>query len=289
MIDKFLYLVAEGFRSLWRARLSAFASITAIGVAMSLVGFGAILGENFSQLIRVARSQYKLEVFFRPLITDSEASRITSEIANIPGVKFSTLVTKQEAAKIFEEQFGEKIFDLLDENPLPSSCVVGLEKEGRKALDVESIISRIEGFDQVDEVRYRGGLIATIERYYEGFFTLVTGLAVLVLMATVILVSNTIRLTIYSRKDLIETLRLVGATNRFIRFPFLVEGVIEGVLGALFASAATYGFVHVSNYFLSLFTRHRLEWDGRIVGLLISVVVIFSVLGSGRAVRKFLR
>ena len=288
MIDRFIYLVGEGFRSLWRARLSAFSSILAIGVAMSLVGFGVILGENFTDLIHLARSQYKLEVFFQPFISDSEASLLVEEIANIPDVRSADLVTKQEAAEIFEREFGENIFDLLQENPLPPGCVIGLRREGMEELDVEEIIKQIRVIEHVDEVRYQGSLISTIEKYYQGFFTIVTGLAIAVLMGTVILISNTIRLTIYSRKDLIRTLKLVGATNRFIRFPFMVEGIIEGILGALLASGVAYGCIQGANYFLSLFTKYRLVWDIRIVVLLVFVVVIFSVIGSRRAVRKFL-
>ena len=289
MIDKFLYLVAEGFRSLWRAKLSGFASITAIGIAMSLVGFGAVLGENFVDLIRIVRSQYKLEVFFVPLLTDGEAAQTVGKIAEIAEVSAATLVTKQEAAEIFQQEFGEDIFELLQENPLPSSCVVRLRGEGREPVDVESVIRIIRSMEHVDEVRYQGGLISIVEGYYQGFFTLITALAVAVLIGTVILISNTIRLTIYSRKDLIETLKLVGATDRFIRFPFIVEGVIEGILAALLASAVAYGMVGGANYFLSLFTKHRIDWDPRIVVLLIIVVVIFSVIGSRRSVRKFLR
>lgn len=289
MIDKFLYLVAEGLRSLWRARLSAFASIMAIGIAMSLVGFGAVLGENFADLIRLARSQYKLEVFFYPLITDSEAARIVDDIARIPGVRSATLVTKQEAADIFEKEFGENIFELLDDNPLPASCVVRLRREGREVLDIEPMIAQIRGLEHVDEVRYHGRLISRIERYYQGFYVLVTGLAIAVLLGTVILISNTIRLTIYSRKDMIRTLKLVGATNRFVRFPFMVEGVIEGVLGALLATGVAFGCVQGANYFLSLFTQYRVKWDPRIVGFFILVAVIFSIVGSRRAVRKFLK
>jgi len=289
MIDRFLYLIGEGFRSLWRARLSAIASILAIGVSMSLVGLGIIMGENFSDLIQLARSQYTLEVFFQPLLADSEASRIVREIAEIPDVRSATLITKQEAAEIFEQEFGENIFDLLQENPLPPGCVVRLRREGKEEVNVEPIISQIRALEHVDEVRYRGGLISTIEKYYQGFFTLVTGLAIAVLFGTVILISNTIRLTIYSRKDLIETLKLVGATNRFIRFPFMVEGIIEGILGALLAGVVAYGCVQGANYFLSLFTKYRLAWDTRVVILLVCVVVLFSIVGSRRSVRKFLR
>lgn len=282
------YLIGEGFRSLWRARLSAFASITAIGVALSFVGFGSLVGKNFSQVIELARSRYRLEVFFSPLLTDGEAAEVTEQIGKIPGVKSATLVTKQEAAEIFEREFGENIFDLLNENPLPPSSVVRIEEKGELPLDVTAIIDQIRALDSVEDIRYEGRLISIIERYTRGLFVLVTGLAVLVLLGTVILVYNTIRLSIYSRKDLIRIFKLVGATHRFIRFPFIVEGVLEGILGALVASGLVYGFVEGSNYLLSLFTRYRLTWDMRVVGLMMAVVVVFSVLGSTRAVRKFL-
>lgn len=288
MMDKLWYLIGEGFRSLWRARLSAFASVTAIGVALSFVGFGSLVGKNFSRLIEVARSQYRLEVFFSPFLTDSQADEITRKIAEIPAVKSATLVTKQEAAEIFEREFGENIFDLLSENPLPPSCVVRLDGKADVPLDINAIIDRIRSLDSVEDIRHGGPIISTIERYYRGLFGLITGLAVLVLLGTVILVYNTIRLSIYSRKDLIRILKLVGATNRFIRFPFIVEGILEGILGALVATGLVYGFVEGANYLLSLFTRYRLTWDIHVVSLMMAVVVVFSVLGSTRAVRKFL-
>ena len=288
MIDKILYLIAEGFRSLWRARLTAAASITAIGVSMSFVGFGVVIGQNFSDLIEFARSQYRFEVFFSPLMSDSEAELIVKNIRKIERVKSARLITKLEAAEIFESEFGEDIYDLLQENPLPASCVVKLEEEGEERLRVEPIIRRIRSMQDVTDVRYQGRIISLVERYYQGFFSLVTALAVVVLLGTVLLISNTIRLTIYSRRDLIRILKLVGATNRFIRFPFLVEGVIEGILGALLACVVTYGFVRGGNYFLSLFMSYRLIWDMKVVAILVVVVVFFAIAGSMRSVRKFL-
>ena len=140
----------------------------------------------------------------------------------------------------------------------------------------------------VDEVRYQGRLISLIERYYEGFFAAVTALAAAILFGTVILISNTIRLSIYARRDLIRILKLVGATDRFVRFPFMIEGILEGFFGSLVAAAVSYGFVEGSNYFLSLFTQYRLVWQFQIVALLAGVIVFFSFVGSMRAVRKFL-
>jgi cell division transport system permease protein len=286
--DQFIYLLFEGFRNLWRAKLPAFASIIAIGIATSFIGFGALVTQDLSKLREYARSQYRLEVFFSPIISDSEANQLVQQINEISGVRSTRLVTKQEAAEIFEKEFGENIFELLRENPLPSSCVVNLESKSKEMLDVRPIIERIKAIDHVDDVRYHGRLISTIEKYYQGFFTIITSVSVIVLLGTIILISNTIRLTIYSRQDLIRTLKLVGATNRFIRFPFMIEGVLEGLFGALFACAIIYGFVEATNYFLSLFSRYRVHWDLQIISSMIIIFVLLSAFGSIRAVRKFL-
>ncbi|MCS5661110.1 MAG: FtsX-like permease family protein, partial [Dehalococcoidia bacterium] len=173
-------------------------------------------------------------------------------------------------------------------NPLPPGSVLKLRQPKDGRIDVNPIIKQIELVEGVDEVRYQGRLISLIERYNEGFFAAVTALAAAILFGTVILISNTIRLSIYARRDLIRILKLVGATDRFVRFPFMIEGILEGFFGSLLAAAVSYGFVEGSNYFLSLFTQYRLVWQFQIVALLVGVIVFFSFVGSMRAVRKFL-
>ncbi|MCH8012333.1 MAG: ABC transporter permease [Candidatus Marinimicrobia bacterium] len=289
MMETFLYLIAEGFKNLWREKLSVFASIFAIAIAMSFVVFGGITGQDFSRIIKVARSQYELQVFFSPMISDSEASRHVDEIIKIRGVKSANLVTKQEAAEIFEREFGENLFDLLRENPLPSSCVVKFDENVKKKFDVHPIVNQIKMIKDVEEVRYQGRLITIIERYYQGFFTIVTGIFVIILLGTMILIFNTIRLTIYSRRDLIRALKLVGATNRFVRFPFMVEGMIEGFIAAMLAGSFAYGFIRVSNYFLAVFTRYKIHWDWQVMWQFVGLMVLFSLIASRQAVRKFLK
>ena len=288
MIDRFLYLVSEGIRSLWRTKSTVLATITAIGIASSFVVIIAVVGENVSGIIQIARGQYEFQVFFSGDVDNTQAAKLVDQIGGIEGIKSASLITKDEAADIFQREFGEDIFELLEENPLPPGSVLKLEepKEGR--IDVNPIIKQIEFVEGVDEVRYQGRLISLIERYYEGFFAGVTVLAAAILFGTVILISNTIRLSIYARRDLIRILKLVGATNRFVRFPFMVEGILEGLLGSLVAAAVSYGFVEGSNYFLSLFTQYRLVWQFQIVALLMGVIIFFSFVGSVRAVRKFL-
>ena len=288
MIDRFLYLVSEGIRSLWRTKTTALATISAIGIAASFVVFSAVVGENISGIIQIARGQYEFQVFFSEDVDNIRAAELVDQIGAIEGIKFASLITKEEAADIFQREFGENIFDLLEENPLPPGSVLKLQQPKDGRIDVNPIIKQIELVEGVDEVRYQGRLISLIERYNEGFFAAVTALAAAILFGTVILISNTIRLSIYARRDLIRILKLVGATDRFVRFPFMIEGILEGFFGSLVAAAVSYGFVEGSNYFLSLFTQYRLVWQFQMVALLVGVIVFFSFVGSMRAVRKFL-
>ena len=288
MIDRFLYLVSEGIRSLWRTKTTALATISAIGIAASFVVFSAVVGENISGIIQIARGQYEFQVFFSKDVDNIRAAELVDQIGAIKGIMSASLITKEEAADIFQREFGESIFDLLEENPLPPGSVLKLQQPKDGRIDVNPIIKQIALVEGVDEVRYQGRLISLIERYYEVFFAAVTALAAAILFGTVILISNTIRLSIYARQDLIRILKLVGATDRFVRFPFMIEGILEGFFGSLVAAAVSYGFVEGSNYFLSLFTQYRLVWQFQVVALLVGVIVFFSFVGSMRAVRKFL-
>ena len=288
MIDRFLYLVSEGVRSLWRSKTTALATTTAIGIAASFVLFIAVVGENLSGVIKLARDQYEFEVFFDSDVSDNRAAEVADEIGALKGVRSVLLITKDLAAEIFEREFGENILDLMDGNPLPTGCTVTLEEPAQGRLYVEPVIKRIQGVADVDEVRYQGRLISMVERYYEGLLAVVTALAAAILFGTVVLISNTIRLSIFARRDLIRILKLVGATDRFVRFPFMIEGLLEGMLGSLLAAAVSYGFVEGGNYFLSLFTHYHIEWHAEPVMLLATVITLFALFGSMRAVRKFL-
>ena len=288
MIDRFLYLVSEGIRSLWRTKTTALATISVIGIAASFVVFSAVVGENISGIIQIARGQYEFQVFFSEDIDNIRAAELVDQIGAIEGIMSASLITKEEAADIFQREFGENIFDLLEENPLPPGSVLKLQQPKDRKIEVNPIIKQIELVEGVDEVRYQERLISLIERYYKGFFAAVTALAAAILFGTVILISNTIRLSIYARQDLIRILKLVGATDRFVGFPFMIEGILEGFFGSLLAAAVSYGFVEGSNYFLSLFTQYRLVWQFQVVALLVGVIVFFSFVGSIRAVRKFL-
>lgn len=288
MIDRILYLFSEGIRGLLRTKITAIATIITIGITSSFVMISAQFGENLSQFVDIVRNQYELQIFFKENVDETKALNIISKLNQLEEINSSRLITKDEAAKIFENEFGENIFDILNYNPLPYGSVVEISPDKNNSLDVNLLSKKILNINGVDEVRFQGKLISVIERYYRFFFIFLTITSSLILFATIILISNTIRLTIYARKDLIKVLKLAGATNNFIKIPFILEGIFEGILGSIIASLISFSTFELVNYFLSNFSNYTLDWSFQLNLILFSTIIFFSWIGSIRAVKKFL-
>ena len=288
MIDRILYLLSEGIRGLLRTKITAIATIITIGITSSFVMISAQFGENLSQFVDIVRNQYELQIFFKENVDETKALNIISKLNELEEINSSRLITKDEAAKIFENEFEKNIFDILNYNPLPYGSVVEISPDKNNSIDVNLLSKKILNIDGVDEVRFQGKLISVIERYYRFFFIFLTITSSLILFATIILISNTIRLTIYARKDLIKVLKLAGATNNFIKVPFLLEGIFEGILGSIIASLISFSTFELVNYFLSNFSNYTLDWSFQLNLILFFTIIFFSWIGSIRAVKKFL-
>ena len=116
--------------------------------------------------LKYLRSKYKIEVFFNEDLSNEEAIGLIHKIKKINGVRNATLITKEDAVRIFKDQFGEDILSILGYNPLPISAVVNLKRNSEEVLDATPIVNKIKKMDGVEEVRYQGHLIKKIERTY---------------------------------------------------------------------------------------------------------------------------
>ena len=290
-MDKFLFLVGEGFKNMWRFKLTTLTSVFSIFMTLYLIGLLFTIGENSQKLIIYLRSKYKIEVFFKQAVTDQQARQLTEQIQKIPGVRSATAIDRANAAQIFKRQFGEDILTILDANPLPASCVVNISRTQNTAVNISPIIDTIRQIDGVDEINFQGRLINRIEKYYDLLFKAIVGAAVIVLLVTVSIISNTIKLTVYVRADLVKALKLVGASNMFIKFPFIIDGVLQGLMGSVLASAALYGTITAGNHLIANMTnRIRISSDIYTISFwLISVAVLIGMIGASRASAKMLK
>ncbi|NQU27327.1 MAG: hypothetical protein HQ528_03460 [Candidatus Marinimicrobia bacterium] len=276
---------------MWRFKLTTLTSVFSIFMTLYLIGLLFTIGENSQKLIIYLRSKYKIEVFFKQEVTDQQARQLTEQIQKIPGVRSATAIVRANAAQIFKRQFGEDILTILDANPLPASCVVNISRTQNTAVDISPIIDSIRQIDGVDEINFQGRLINRIEKYYDLLFKAIVGAAVIVLLVTVSIISNTIKLTVYVRADLVKALKLVGASNMFIKFPFIIDGVLQGLMGSVLASAALYGTITAGNHLIANMTnRIRISSDIYTISFwLISVAVLIGMIGASRASAKMLK
>jgi len=288
MTDKISFLFIEGFRNLWRHKLTAFTSIFSVFLALLLVGILFIIGQNSHYPIEYFRSKYKIEVFFENNILNVGESEIIKNIRNFPEVRSVTPISKKDAVRIFKNQFGEDVIEMLGYNPLPSSAVVNIIKEGFEKINIAPLIEKINSINGVDSVHYQGRLINRIEKIYQLFLQGLKIAIVLIIIFSIIIISNTIKLTIYSRKDLIKTLDLIGATKFFIKVPFIFEGILQSFIGAVLAVSLIFGLMKLGNNYLTQVSSIEIIWNFYFGIILFTLSILIGFIGSYRAVSKFL-
>lgn len=292
----FSYTLREGLSGFRRARLAAFTSVSALAIALVLIGLFALLGWLGQQAVDLLRRQVgQVEVYLDDA-SPEETERLQARLESITGVDSVGYVSQEEAAVIFREEFGEeaRLFD--DELFLPASFRVRLTGPYAAPDSLAAFQSVVERWQRVDEVAYDPDVIEDVLRNGRIFSSVGLGVGALVVIAALLLVGNTIRLSIYARRMLIRTMKLVGATNAFIRRPFLVEGLVQGLVAGVLAAAATWGlYTLILNELDQADALHRaaMGWPGGsawiALGGLVLLGMLLGLLASWVSVRRFIR
>jgi cell division transport system permease protein len=288
LTGKFLYLVAEGIRALWRARLPMLGSALTIGLTLVIFGGAYVALSNLDRATRRLQSQYYIDIFFDPLISHQEAFNAYRKLKDIEGISSTEFINKEQAAAIFKREFGEDVDEVLGTNPLPEGARVRVARGYRTARRINRMADTIASIPGVTDVTYRGELVRILERYIQ--FAVYGGLLIgmVTLLTAIFLVSNTIKLSIYAKRETIDIIYLLGATRRFIRFPFLVEGVLQGIIGSALAVGIVVGLLDVANYILEQFVLYRVLRPPVLELGIVMMGTALGLIGSARGIRKFL-
>ena len=290
-MDKLLYLISEGVKNVWRHKMTTFTAVFSLFLALYFVGLLATAGENTKSILQYLRSKYKIEVFFKQDINYQSAKTISESILKIKGIRSSTVINKDDAVRIFKDQFGEDILSILGYNPLPISAVVNLKRKSDQILDASPIVNEIKSLDGIEEVRYQGHLIKKIEKTYAKIMQYFPFLGIVFILVAVLVIYNTVKLSIFARKDLINSLKQIGATKLFIKMPFIFEGIIDGVLASVIASPLIIGTINGINYMINNFSSWNIQLSiAPVLFLWLTLLSgIISVIGSYRAVSGIMR
>ncbi len=290
--------IIDSFKSVGRNFSLSLASISCISITLILVAISIILSYNVNNFTSSIEKDVTIVVFVETDATENELDVIKNQILNIPNVDDKKLVFKSKSEVKNDMSKESDIFENIlsgyteETNPLQNTFQV-------KVHDIEQIgetANEIESFNGVEVVKYGEGMVEELVKIFEIVKNVTYGVVVALVIVTAFLISNTIKITISNRKREIEIMRLVGASNSYIKTPFFFEGIILGIIGSIVPIfACCYGYVYLYNVLggklfteiIKLVNPDLIIMD--IILFILLVAVIVGGFGSYRAVRKYLK
>ena len=245
-------VVRETVLAFRRAPLLSALSITTIGFSLFVFGLFGLVTVNIQRVMGNVAERVEVVAYLRRGVTSEAVAVAMSDIQAFPEVQGVTQVSEAQALARARRELPEfqDIFQDLESNPLPASLDVRLKPEFRDARHAALVADRLKGFDFVDDVRFGSDWVAKLDhlRDIAGAVGVVVGAAFA--LVAIIIIGTTIRMAVLQRGSEIAIMRLVGATDGFIRRPFLLEGLLKGLLGGALALGLCYGAYELVNAYL---------------------------------------
>lgn len=290
----FIRSIRDAFKSVLRNFSLSFASIMCTTITLILVSVALICAANIENATKSIEDELSIVVYLSDGVTEEQINNIRADIDsqnNVAEVVFKSKTEWKEEMSAYDDTF-ETVLNYLDENPLMDSFIIRVEDVNHLS-DTAEYIKSITG---VDTVKYGEDMVDNIISAFNVVEKVVVVIVIALILVTAFLISNTIKLTIFSRRSAIEIMRLVGASNIAIKLPFIFEGLIIGVIGSIIPICITiYGYVilygalngHVFSNMIVLIEPYNFVFWISLALVVLGAVV--GMLGSLKAVRKYLK
>jgi cell division transport system permease protein len=282
-----VHALREALAAIRRAPLLTALSAAMVALALYVVGLFAVASYNLHQALAQVEERVEVVVYIRDGTVDSEVQLLEEELVQMEEVQAAHYVSKDEALARARQDLPEfeELFLDMEVNPLPASLEVELLPGYRNPASVARVADRASLYPFVEDVRYGREWVDRLFllRRIGGITTTVLGAAFAVVAGLII--ATAVRIAVYARREEIYVMRLVGATNGFIRRPFLLEGALTGILGGVLAAGMTYASAQAVSRLI-----FRVEWipvEWMVAG--IAGGGLFGLLASGFAIRRYLR
>ena len=227
------YLIGEGFRNVFKNKKSTAASLIIMCMAMLIFGIFFILGENINHIMTTIEDAQGMQVYILTDVSEERVQEIGREIKALDGVNTMEFVSKEDALNQLKESFKDNAsaLDGIDKERLPASYIVTLT-DLELNEQVQEKIMQIEGIDEINSSK---PTITTLISLGKGIRIFTLALLIILVIISVSIITNTIKLTVHARRKEISIMKYVGATNNFIRWPFMIEGIVIGIIAAMIA------------------------------------------------------
>lgn len=284
----FGYLIGEGFGNVFKNKKSTGASLMIMCATMIIFGIFLILTENINHFVAEVESAQGIQVFIKNEATQEQIEEVEEKLRALDGVSTTEYVSKEDALTQMKDRFGDKK-DLLagyeENNIFPASYVVTLTDLSKSKEVQDQILT----FDNIKKITSKDETVTTLINLANGI-KIVTGvILILLVIISVFIIANTIKLTVHARRKEISIMKYVGATNGFIRWPFIVEGMIIGVLASgisIVLVGIAYSFIAeqmVNSQFMQVINMSLVTFGD----MFNSIIFVYMLLGIGiGAIRK---
>lgn len=293
----FGYLIGEGFRNFLKNKKSTAASIIIMCATMFIFGIFFLIGENVNYIISQVQSDQAMQIFINPEATTEQEEELKQQISSIQYVNTIEYVSKEDAlndVKSWSADIGNVLGDLTVDgyNPFKASFVITLTD----LTQIDKVEAQINGFENVASVQAGNKTVNTLVNIANGIRTATGIVLVLLILISIFIIVNTIKLTVHARRKEISIMKYVGATNGFIRWPFMVEGIIIGIISALISIIIlgfSYDFVaeKIMEGLSSTLTLNLLTFSD-MLSMLLAIYIIIGIgigaIGSAISMRKYL-
>lgn len=272
-----------------RLRSSYFTSVISTSLVLFLIGIAGLLIINGQQINKKVRENIGFNVILKEGVKEADIYQLQKILDAKSYVLSTDYITKEEAALETEQALGEDFVSFLGYNPLPPSIRVRLHAAYTRPDSVMQIEQEIMNYEPVLEVYYKKSLLYAINENIRQISIILVGFSALLAIIAITLINNTIRLSIYSRRFLINTMQLVGATRSFIRKPFLKRSLLNGFLAAIIAMVLLGGIIYLLEEELeSIISLSDMDLLILLSGVVLLTGIIISLISTFFAVNKYL-
>jgi cell division transport system permease protein len=273
-----------------RARTSAVSTVIGISLVLFMLGILSILILNAQKLSTYVKESIRVEIFLDSDLSEGEITRLKKEVDAEAYSRSTEYISKEESAKQLQEDLGEEFMDFLDYNPLPGLIDLKLNVEYTHPDSIANIAGKIEARKGVNEVVYSPNLIRQIENNVNKIGIALLAFSALLLLIAIALINNTIRLTIYSKRFVIRSMQLVGATGGFIQRPFIWNGILQGLYASFIAILLILGILFAVRHEVpEFFEFNDLIMFVKLFSLVALLGMVISGISTLFAVRRYLR
>lgn len=285
-------------KALENIRINPFLSLvtlSTIAISMLILGLFALIYLNVQQFLHQWGDELRVTAYLKETISQVKAEELRSKIADWPEVENINYISKTQALARFRSQLRDYagILEGLSENPLPASLELELRPQFSRGGNIDELSTRLERLPGVAEVQYGKRWLAKLRLFVDVMKLVGITVGGLLLLATIFVISNTVKLTYYSRQEELEILRLVGATDFFIKAPFVIEGLLHGLGGALVAAGGLLLLMLLLFSHLHLPLRLALMPGSlpsvQLIAGFLGLGLLLGILGSTVSLRRFLR